>query len=198
MRWLPAASGLPRRFWFIWAGALVNRLGGFVIPFLTLYLTQVRRLSVERAGFIVGLYGVGAIFAGPLSGALADRIGRRPTLLGATLCGAAAMTHLGFARGEWHIALSTLVLGLCNDAYRPPMMAMVADLVGPDLRVRAFGLLYWAANLGFAVAAVVAGLLSGVSFSVLFIGDAATTLLFGALVVATVPETRAAAPTARE
>ena len=32
-------SGFPRTFWLLWAGTIVNRLGGFVIPFLALYLT---------------------------------------------------------------------------------------------------------------------------------------------------------------
>ncbi len=197
MRWIPSIGGLPRSFWFLWLGALVNRLGGFVTPFLTLYLTQVRKIPVERAGLIVSLYGAGAIFAGPLGGALADRVGRRPTLTIATVAGAAAMLQLGVARSEWHIALSPLALGLFAESYRPPLQAMVADLVGGADRVRAFGLLYWAVNLGFAVAAVAAGLLARVSFGVLFVGDAATTLAFGAIVWWNVPETRAPQPRAR-
>jgi hypothetical protein len=36
--WRDARGGLPRPFWFLWAGTLVNRLGYFVAPFLTLYL----------------------------------------------------------------------------------------------------------------------------------------------------------------
>jgi hypothetical protein len=40
-------AGLPRTYWLLWVGTLINRLGGFVIPFLTLYLTQERGLPVS-------------------------------------------------------------------------------------------------------------------------------------------------------
>ena len=35
-------SDLPPAYWLLWLGTLINRLGGFVIPFLTLYLTGQR------------------------------------------------------------------------------------------------------------------------------------------------------------
>ncbi len=50
-----AVGGLPRSFWALWAGALVNRVGTFVVPFLALYLTQRRHLAVSAAGFVVSL-----------------------------------------------------------------------------------------------------------------------------------------------
>ena len=37
-------EGLPPTYWLIWTGTLINRLGGFVIPFLTLYLTTQRQI----------------------------------------------------------------------------------------------------------------------------------------------------------
>ena len=44
--------GLPRTYWILWTGALINRLGGFVMPLLALYLTGERGLSVEQAGLV--------------------------------------------------------------------------------------------------------------------------------------------------
>jgi len=75
------AGGLPRPFWFLWAGMFVNRCGSFVLPFMALYLTQARHLSVAQAGLVVGLYGAGGSVAAPLGGYLADHIGRRPLVL---------------------------------------------------------------------------------------------------------------------
>ncbi|HEX9576149.1 MAG TPA: MFS transporter, partial [Myxococcales bacterium] len=57
--------GMPRAFWILWTGALINRLGGFVMPLLALYLTGERGLRVEEAGFIVSLLGAGVLCAGP-------------------------------------------------------------------------------------------------------------------------------------
>ena len=64
---------LPRVYWTIWLGTLVNKLGSVVVPFLALYLTQERSLSKAWAGLLISLYGVGAILAGLTGGMLADR-----------------------------------------------------------------------------------------------------------------------------
>ena len=42
-------EGLPSTYWLLWSGTLINRLGGFVIPFLTLYLTAQRSIPVSQA-----------------------------------------------------------------------------------------------------------------------------------------------------
>jgi len=182
--------GLPRTFWYLWSGALVNRLGGFLFTFLALYLTQERHYSVSQAGLVVSLYGAGSLCAGPVGGMLADRIGRRATMLWSMTLAAAAMIQLGLARAPTHIAFSTLLLGLVSDAYRPAVQATVADLVPPEDRPRAYGYLYWAVNLGFAGACVIAGFVASRSFLALFVADAATTLAFGVIVFLRVPETR--------
>jgi MFS family permease len=194
VNWLPSVRGLPRPFWYLLGGQLLNRLGGFVFPFLTLYLTGARGIPIERAGAIVSLYGLGAIAAGPIGGTLADRIGRRPSLLLALVAGAAATLHLGMARAEGHIAIAVLLVGLCNDLYRAPLQAMVIDLFPPGEQSRAFGLLYWINNLGFTFAAALGGLLANVDFSLLFVVDALTTLALGLVVLARVDETRPATP----
>ncbi|HEX2568154.1 MAG TPA: MFS transporter [Polyangia bacterium] len=190
MVWNARMLGLPFVYWVLWTGALINRLGGFVYTFLALYLTQERGFSVEQAGGVVSLYGLGSIVASAMGGVMADRLGRRPTLLLASVFGAAAMLQLGLARAPWHIAVATFLLGLLTDAYRPALQASVADVAAPEDRIRAYGYLYWAANLGFTGAAVIGGLLAKAHFALLFAGDAATTLLFGLLVFLRVPETR--------
>ena len=55
---------LPPTYWLLWLGTLINRLGGFVIPFLTLYLTGQRGLSVSRAALMVSLFGAGSFISG--------------------------------------------------------------------------------------------------------------------------------------
>jgi MFS family permease len=191
----PQWHGLPRAFWYLWLGVLINRLGGFVATFLAIYLTQDRHFSVESAGFVVSLYGAGSLCAGPLGGALSDRIGRRTTLLIALLGAAAAMVNLGLSREYWRIAVGAMVLGCLSDLGRPASNAAIADLVPPADRTRAYGLLYWAINLGFAGAAMLAGLLARFDFLWLFLGDATTTTLFGLIVLLRIPETL---PKARE
>lgn len=183
-------GGLPRTFWILWAGALVNRLGGFVMPLLALYLTGARGLSVEEVGLVISLFGAGALGAGPLGGFLSDHIGRRRTMILALILGAFAMLHLAFARAPAHIAAAAFLLGLFGELYRPAVSAAVADLVPPQDRVRAYGFLYWAVNLGFAVGSALGGALASRGWYLLFVGDAATTLAYAFIVWWKIPETR--------
>ena len=149
-------QGLPRTYWYLWTAMLINRLGGFLFTFLAIYLTQTRGFSIAVASILVALYGGGSLAAGPLGGVLADRVGRRPTMLLGAVLSAAAMLTLGMARDVRYLAVVTAVLGLLSDLGRPARMAAVADLVEPKDRTRAYGLLYWASNLGFAGASVAA------------------------------------------
>jgi MFS family permease len=185
-------GGLPRAFWALWAGSFVNRLGTMVEPFMALYLTGVRGFSIAATGAVLALFGLGSVISQTLGGVLADRAGRRATLTGGMLATAAAMLALGYVTATPVVVVVVFVLGVTIDMYRPAAQALVADLVGPADRTRAYGLLFWAINLGFAVAMVAGGTLSRAGFSWLFWVDAATCAVFAALVWRAVPETRAA------
>lgn len=185
-------GGLPRPFWVLWLGTFVNRSGGFVLPFMTLYLTQVRHFSFAQAGIVVSLYGAGVTIAGPLGGYLADHVGRRFTMMLALGLGGVGMIATGFAERIEVIALAIFGVALVTEMYRPGMQAAVADLVPVGDRVRAFGLMYWVINLGVSVGLTLGGVLAGISYRWLFVGDGITTLLFALVVWFGVPETRPA------
>ena len=192
-----AAAGLPPVFWWLFLGVLLMALATFVFPFLALFLRG-RGFSKEQTGLVVALFGAGSIPAGPLAGWLADKVGRRPTLVGA-LVGAAAMTALLPAISSAPlIAVATLVLGVAVHAYWPAANAVVADLLPPERYADAFGLMYWERNAGIAISFAVGGAVAAGGFGRLFLADAATTLLFAAVVLLRIPETRpvAAAPSA--
>ena len=181
---------LPDAYWVVWLGTLINRLGGFVAPLLTFYLTGERGLSVGTAGLIVALHGVGGVGAALVGGVLADRLGRRPTMLVSMFGGGVAMALLGFARHEATIAALTFGLGFVGELYRPAVMAFVGDVVPAAQRLRAFALLYWVINLSFAVASALGGLLARWSYTALFLIDAATMIGYGVLVAVRLPESR--------
>jgi MFS family permease len=175
-------GGLPGQFWFQWVGVLVNRLGMFVQPFLILYLTDARGLPAAQAGVLVAVWGAGSLVGPLLGGWLADRIGRRETMAGAMLAAAVALGALGAARSVPAMAVAALFAGITADLYRPANSALVADLVRPEDRARAFGLLFWAVNIGFAIAATAGGYLAGAGYGLLFAVDAATCAAFAGLI----------------
>ncbi|MFY1689626.1 MDR family MFS transporter [Plantactinospora sp. WMMB782] len=183
-------GGLPRTFWYLWAGTLINRLGSFVIVFLAIYLTIERGFSEFQAGLVLGLWGAGGAVGTLAGGILADRWGRRPTLLTAHLGAAAMMLALGLARDLWLVALGALLLGMFAEAARPAFGAMMVDVVPERDRLRAFTLNYWAINLGFACAAILAGLAAEASYLLLFVVDAATTVTTAMVIFLKVAETR--------
>ena len=185
-----AAGGLPRTFWFLWTGTLINRLGAFVVIFLAIYLTGERGFSQSQAGLVIGLYGVGGAIGTMTGGVLADRWGRRPTLLTAQFGAATLMVALGFAHTYAQIITAAFLLGAFAEGVRPAFSAMMIDVVPERDRVRAYSLNYWAVNLGFAVAAVGAGLAAQVDYLLLFLVDAVTSLITAIISLSFLADTR--------
>ena len=181
---------LPPTFWFLWIGTVINRLGGFVIPFLTLYLTSQRGISPSRAALMVALFGAGSFLSQLSGGEMTDRFGRRPVMLMSFFVTPLAIIILGLAKEIWLISLMTLIAGYFTDLYRPAVSASISDLVPPGERTRAFGYLYWAINLGAALAPLLAGFMARYDYFLLFLGDAITTFIFGLVVFLKIPETQ--------
>ncbi|MFE7973756.1 MDR family MFS transporter [Streptomyces shenzhenensis] len=183
-------SGLPREFWWLWTSTLVNRLGGFVATFMALYLTVNQGYSASYAGLVASLHGLGGVVSSLGGGVMADRLGRRPTLLIAQSATAASVALLGFMRDPVAIAAVAFLVGMASNASRPAVQAMMADIVRPEDRVRAFSLNYWAINLGFAVSSMGAGLIAEVSYLAGFLIEAAMTAVCAVVVFVKVPESR--------
>ena len=189
-RFAQLAQGIPRPFWALLVGTFITRAGSFVMPLLFVYLTQRRGLELPIAGGIVALYGLGALLGSVLGGALADRYGRRFTMLASYLTGATFLLLLGVADALPTIALSTFVFALASDMSRPATLALMADIIPSEHRLKAFSMIYWVINLGVSFAAVIGGYMATRNFAVLFIGDAVSTLLLALIIWRFVPETR--------
>ncbi|MEU0380600.1 MDR family MFS transporter [Streptomyces cyaneofuscatus] len=183
-------SGLPREFWWLWLSTLVNRLGGFVATFMALYLTLDRGYSASYAGLVAALHGLGGVISSLGAGVMTDRLGRRPTMLIAQLSMAVSVAVLGFMEHPVAIAAVAFFVGMASSASRPAVQAMMADIVPPKDRVRAFSLNYWAINLGFAVSSAGAGFIAEYSYLAGFLGEATMVLACAVVVFLKVPESR--------
>jgi predicted MFS family arabinose efflux permease len=182
----------------LWVGTLVNRLGLVVLPFLTLYLTEQRGLSPSGAALLVAGFGAGAFAANLVGGGLSDRIGRRATMLMSLVGGAVMLLLIPFTSGIAVLGITVVLLGLFGEMYRPAVSAAVTDLVPDERRARAFALLYWAINVGAAVAPALGGFLAERSYTALFVLDAATMLGYAGFIAFGIPETRPAEDDASE
>ena len=189
--WLrDTAGGLPETYWYLWSGLLINRVGAFAMLFMSVYLTDERGASATLAGLIVGGYGIGGIAGTLFGGVLADRWGRRATLIWAHTVAAALMVALSVAGSLPLIAALTVLLGLVHSMPMPAFVAAIVDVVPAERRSRAFNLQFWAFNLGMAAAGLLAGVLAEASYLALFLADAGATAITAVVIAWKVPETR--------
>jgi MFS family permease len=177
---------LPPAAWILFGGVFVTRIGTFVLPFFTLYLTR-RGYSAPQAGLAIGAYGLGGLVAQLFGGLLADRIGRR-NAIALSMCGAGILT-LALWRAESFPAICVLMFALAcvGEVHRPASGALIADLVPSEQRVAAFTVYRLAINVGWAAGLALGGLLAERSFGLLFVLDAATSIAFGVISLVALP-----------
>src|SRR5437764_13264694 len=114
-------GGLPSLFWWLWSGALLSALATFVFPFLALFLTA-RGMSPSTTGLVASFFAGGMIVAGPFGGALADRIGRRPTLLVGLFTSAACAAVLALLTPPAAIAAAAFAFRVPSQGPSPPIL----------------------------------------------------------------------------
>jgi MFS family permease len=185
--------GLPAPVRLLIAGTFVNKVGSFIIPFLTLVLRREFRLDDGEVGRLLLAYGAGSLVSILAGGYLTDRLGRRFTLLLSLLGSGVIAAALGLVSSLRLFASLLVLLGFVADLYRPAASAIIGDLLPSRQRATGFAALRTAVNLGFAVGMSLGGFMADWSWRLLFFGDGATTLLYGLVVYLYIGETRPAA-----
>jgi predicted MFS family arabinose efflux permease len=183
---------LPRSVWVLNGGGLANAIGnGIAYPFIAIYLHEVRNFSLATTGLVLAVVGGAGLVAGPLIGIVVDRIGGRATLAGALVLMAVGFGSFPLIREPWHAVLATAVAGVGNAGFWPSQSALLAGLAPQARRHGAFALQRVTRNLGIGLGGLVGGLIATTadptSFTVLFLVDAASFLVFVA-VLPLVPE----------
>ncbi|MFE7586609.1 MFS transporter [Streptomyces gardneri] len=179
--------GLPPVVWTIFAGTIVNRLGYLVTPFLVFFLAS-RGVTGTDTSYVLGALGAGNLIGPAVGGILADRIGRRPTMLIGLIGAAAAQGALFLAPGVWTMAAASLLISTAGSTVSPAAYALLADAVDSERRQRAYALFGWGVNIGTAVAGVLGGYLAARGYWLLFAVDAGSMLLYAGVVVARLEE----------
>jgi MFS family permease len=182
----------PRPVRLLIVGTLVNKLGTFIVPYLTLVLLRDFHLREGEAARLLFAYGLGSVVSILAGGVVTDRFGRRRTLL-VSLFGSGLLAVAMGAVPSVDLFVPLLVaLGFIADLYRPAASAMIGDLLPSSDRASGFAGLRMAVNLGWASGTALGGVLADWNWRLLFLGDGLTTLAYGALVYFTIPETRPA------
>ncbi|MFK0049200.1 MFS transporter [Streptomyces sp. NPDC090741] len=177
---------LPRSAWVIFSGMFLIKFGNFLNVFLVLFLVA-QGFSAFQAGVALGVVGVGAFIGNAVGGTVADRFGRR-TAIAVSMFGSSAATALvPLTDGLFATTALVGLVGVFAQLYRPAAGALLVDVVPEKQRVTAFAVLRLAINVGMAVGPLVGGLLSGASYTYVFLGDALFSFAFGVLALSTLP-----------
>ena len=183
-------SGLERSIYVLFFARIINSLGFFVYPFLTLLLTNKLGYSAKDAGVILMVCSTSFVPGSLIGGKLSDHIGRKKLLVTAQLCSAACFLSCAFLKNQQLIPFFIIGAEFFMGVVHPTSQAMVFDLSRPENRKAAFSLLYLGHNIGFAVGPLLAGFLYNNHTRWLFAGDAITTFISVMLVIFLVAETK--------
>ncbi len=169
--------GLPKNMYIMFGATIINRFGDFVMPFLTMYLTLKLGLSVGITGLIVTITSLIGIPSSFFGGKFADEIGRKKTYLIAQSGAALSLLPCAFIDNSVFVVVMLLISTMFHGAVRPPMNAMIMDMLPPEKRQQGFSLQYLGINIGVALGPIVAGFLFNNFLPLLFIGDALTSFI---------------------
>ncbi|MET9695652.1 MFS transporter [Streptomyces sp. NPDC006529] len=174
----------------IQAGNALTAFGiGFTVPFLYIYVAQVRDLGAATATCAFVAFALGALLALPLTGRVIDRRGPVPVVMGAAVAASLGAMSLGLSSGVVPILVSALALGAGQAVMQPALATMIVWCSTPSTRTRAFALQFFMQNLGLGIGGLIGGQIVDVdrpgSFTLLF-GIEAVMFLVLAGVIATV------------
>ncbi|AYF53792.1 MFS transporter [Clostridium botulinum C] len=180
---------LPKSIIAIFFARIINSLGGFVFPFLTIYLTEKMGMTSDRVGTFMLIAALGIALGSLLGGKLSDIIGRKKVILIFQAMSAISLIPCGFYESSMITPWLLILSGFFGGAVQPASSAMVADLTNTKNRQEAFSLLYLGINVGVAVGPLIAGILYKKYLKWIFWGDAITTLTSLLLIIFLVKET---------
>ena len=183
-----AYKGLSRNSWYLSAVMLINRSGTMVVAFMSVYCVHQLHFTLEQAGIIMMLFGVGSIVGGFLGGLLTDRIGFYDLQVGALITGGLLFILLGFQHTFVTVGVGAVVLSLFNESVRPANSSAIAHYSNPENKTRSVSLNRLAVNIGWAVGGALGGFLAAINYHLLFWVDGATNILAAILLLVLMPK----------
>jgi len=183
-------SWQDKAFFSLSQSGLVNNLNDVVIWGLLPLLAVSAGISVAQAaavgGTYLGVWGITQLFTGPLS----DRIGRKPLVTGGLWVQSAGigLFVVGADASAW--LLAAVVMGLGTGMVYPTLLAAISDLAHPSWRASALGVYRLWRDSGYAVGAIVGGVLADLfTIQVAVLVIAALTAMSGFVTFFLLPET---------
>jgi len=174
---------LPRPAWVVLGGDFASAVGsGLTLPLLFVYAHQVRHLADGAAGLVVATIALASLAGNPAGGALADRYTPRRALMAGLAVAAAGSAALALARTAAELFAAAGLLGLGVSVIWPAQDALLASLAGPAHRSAVFAVRHACLNAGLGLGALAAAaaviVTRPVTFTAVYLADAASFLAF--------------------
>ena len=177
-------SWRDRTLFSISQAGLVNNLNDGMSWGVFPLLFMANGVSLEGVGVIKAVYpivwGAGQVITGPL----ADRIGRKPLIVAGMITQAAGHAAIGFGLSMPLAAglVGSVLLGIGTAMVYPALLAAVGDAAHPAWRATSIGVYRFWRDLGYAVGALMAGIVAGAFGLVWAVHVAGLLTLFSGLV----------------
>jgi len=182
--YLNTFKGLSREVWWLALITLINRSGTMVIPFLSLYLKESLKLSLENIGWVMVCFGFGSILGSWLGGKLSIRFGFYKIMFLSLIGTGISFYLLQFANTYLSFSISIFVLMVIADMFRPAMYTAINAYSSEENKTRSVTLIRLAINLGFSAGPFVGGIIiTLLNYKGLFWLDAITCVLAGLLLL---------------
>lgn len=161
-----------------------------VIPFMTMYLTQRLGVSIGKAGFVMSIFGLGAITGALIGGKLVDKLGYFWVQLFALMGGGIMFIILGQMNSYYSICVTVFILAMLNESFRPANTVAIAHYSKEENRTRSYSLNRLSINIGWAVGGALGGLLASINYHLLFWVDGISNLAAAFLLYFTLAPSR--------
>jgi MFS family permease len=141
------------------AGLVNNLNDGMAWGLLPLFYAS-EGLSLGEIGILAAAYPAVWAIGQVVTGGLSDRIGRKPLIVAGMLTQAGAIAVIAFASTFTVWLAAAALLGLGTAMVYPTLLATIADVADPVWRGSAIGVYRLWRDLGFAIGALVAGVIA--------------------------------------
>ena len=170
-------KGLKREVLFLAVFRLVSGVGFFVIPYLSLFLTQELELKADTAGLIISIANALCVPTLFIGGKLIEKFKSRDTIISTQVI--SALFYLGVVFfPTYNLKVVSAIIGFCLASMAVPAMDKYVSLnTTVETRRSAFSLLYLCQNIGVAIGSLIVGSIYDANPYIVFIGDAMTTLV---------------------